>query len=181
MLTDLQKRKLSRYFRVYDLDRDGKVGSDDFERIVENLRALHEIDRGSTEFAELRDGFMSRWDTMRWWADRNGDGGVDVSEWLSYWEELLARDQRYEDEVASLLSRVFSLFDANGDGVIGPDEFAAFYGVYDLEAPLARSVFQQLDANGDGVISRDELEQIGHEFYRGNDPEARGNGLYGPY
>ena len=181
MLSELQKRKLTRYFRVYDVDNDGRVGPQDFERVLENLRALHGLDADSAAFAELRSGFLGYWDTLRWWADRDGDGGLDVAEWLKHWDELLGRDQRYEDEVASLLARVFSLFDTDADGLLGPDEFTAFYGAYGLDAALARAVFGDLDADGDGVISRDELERITHEFYRGKDPDARGNRLYGPY
>lgn len=181
MLGALQKKKLTRYFRVYDIDNDGRVGPRDFERVVENLRTLHGLDVDSPGHLELKEGFMRSWDDLRWWADRDGDGGVDVDEWLDYWEELLSREQRYEDEVAGLLSRVFSLFDRDGDGRLGIEEFQAFYGVYGLDPSLARSIFAELDVNHDGAISREELEQLGHEFYKGNDPEAPGNRLFGPY
>ena len=36
MLTDLQTKKLTRYFEVYDIDDDGVIQASDFERIVEN-------------------------------------------------------------------------------------------------------------------------------------------------
>ena len=36
MLTDLQTKKLTRYFQVYDIDDDGAIEASDFERIVEN-------------------------------------------------------------------------------------------------------------------------------------------------
>jgi len=181
MLTDLQKRKLTRYFHVYDIDRDGRVGPLDFERVLENVRVLHHLETDSPDYQSLREGFMARWDTLRWWADRDGDGGVDLDEWLEYWDELLGRGPRYEEELVSLLSRLLSLFDHDSDGVLGPDEFVDFYGVYGLSPALARSVFAELDANSDGVISKSELEEIGHQFYRGNDPDAPGNRLFGPY
>jgi len=41
MLTDLQTKKLTRYFQVYDIDDDGAIEASDFERIVENVRVLH--------------------------------------------------------------------------------------------------------------------------------------------
>ena len=182
MFSELQKRKLTRYFRVYDMNNDGRVAASDFERVVENLRALHDLDVESARFAEIRDGFMSRWDNMRWWADRDSDGSLDLVEWLRYWDELLSRKQRYEDEVAAVLKRVLSLFDTDDDGVIGPGEFASFYDVYGLDSSLASEVFERLDANGDGVISREELETISEQFFlERSDAEARGNHLYGPY
>ncbi len=47
MLTPLQRMKLARYFTVYDVDDDGKVGLRDFERVLANVRVLHGLAAGS--------------------------------------------------------------------------------------------------------------------------------------
>lgn len=181
MLSELQEKKLTRYFRVYDVDDDGRIGRPDFERVVENVRILHGLSDDSPEHRALRRGYLERWDGIRESADGDGDQGVDLGEWLSYWGRLLEDDDRYEAEVAMVTDRLFALFDTDEDGEIGPDEFCDFYGIFGLSAALARRVFVELDQNGDGVISREELASIGHQFYRGDEPGAPGNLLFGPY
>ncbi len=180
MLSDLQTKKLTRYFEVYDVDDDGQIDAGDFERVLENVRILHGESDSSPTYVDLRVAYMGRWDKLQASADIDRDGGVDVDEWLAYWQQALDDDTRYEAEVSSITNTLFTVFDTDEDGEIGPDEFCDFYGVYGLSAALARSVFTELDANSDGVISRDELLEISREFYRGNDPEAPGNILFGP-
>ena len=180
MLTDLQRRKLTRYFRVYDIDDDGRIGAADFERVVENVRILHGLSPDSPAHRELREAYLRRWRALRTSADVDGDGGVDLDEWLEYWDGVLGADDRYEVEVASLVRRLFELFDTDEDGVLGPREFADFFGIYGLATDLARATFERLDTDGDGVITRDELVDLTHQFYRGDDPDAAGNRLYGP-
>lgn len=180
MLTDLQRRKLTRYFRVYDIDDDGHIGPADFERVVENVRILHGLGTDSSAHHALREAYLGRWEALRTSADADENGVVDLEEWLAYWDGVLRSDERYEIEVAAVVRRLFEVFDTDEDGVIGPQEFADFWGVYGLASGLARRTFQALDANGDGVMSRDELLAIGRQFYRGDDPSAPGNRLFGP-
>jgi juvenile hormone diol kinase len=181
MLSDLQRKKLTRYFRVYDVDDNGRIGPHDFERVVENVRILHGLSDDSPAHRQLHEGFMRRWRALRDSADDDADGGVDLEEWLEYWEGVLEEDDRYSREVASVTARLFEIFDTDEDGVLGPREFCDFYGIFGLSASLARDVFQELDADDDGFMSREELLEVARQFYRSDDPEARGNLLYGPY
>ena len=71
MLTDLQTKKLTRYFRVYDIDDDGGIESADFERIVENVRLLHGVDGDGPD--ELHEAYMALWDRLRSHADSDGE------------------------------------------------------------------------------------------------------------
>lgn len=180
MLTDLQKQKLTRYFRVYDVDDNGTISLPDFERVVENVRALYGVDETSGAHASLRDGYMLRWSALAASADKDRSGGVDLDEWLTYWEGVIDDDARYEVEIASVAERLFEVFDTDEDGVLGADEFCNFYGVYGLKSALARQVFIDLDEDGDGRVTRKELMVMAHQFYRGNDPAAPGNRLFGP-
>lgn len=181
ILTDLQTKKLTRYFQVYDVDDDGQIDSGDFERVLENVRVLHGQSDHSQLYLDLRVAYMGRWDRLQSGADMDRSGGVDLDEWLAYWQHALDDDARYEAEVAAVVDKLFTMFDTDEDGVIGPDEFCDFYGVYGLPLALARTVFIELDTNQDGVISRDELLDMARQFYRGDDPGAPGNMLYGPY
>lgn len=180
MLTDLQKQKLTRYFRVYDVDDDGRIARPDFDRVVENVRALYGADDRSALHRDLEHGYLLRWEALAASADTDHDGGVDLDEWLGYWEEVLSDQDRYEREVGMVAERLFEIFDTDEDGVLGPDEFCNFYGVYGLKSALARQVFLELDEDGDGTVTRDELVVMAHQFYQSNDPNAPGNRLFGP-
>jgi Ca2+-binding EF-hand superfamily protein len=180
MLSDLQQQKLTRYFHVYDVDDDGRIAQPDFERVVENVRALHDADEASAVHRRLREGYMRRWDALRASADADEDGGVDLAEWLAYWDGVLADPERYETEVAAVTRTLLDVFDTDGDGVLGIDEFCNFYGVYGLKSEMARRAFTALDLDGDGSVTRDELLAMAHEFYRGDDPATPGNRLFGP-
>lgn len=181
MLSDLQTKKLTRYFQVYDVDDDGRLDAADFERVVENVRVLRGEKDRSEAYRALRAAYMVRWESLRSAADTDFDGGVDLDEWLAYWQLALEDDDRYEAEVEAITDGLYTVFDLDEDDSIGPDEFADFYGVFGLDRELARTVFRELDANGDGVITRDELLEISRQFYRGTDVEAAGNLLFGPY
>lgn len=179
MLTDLQKQKLTRYFRVYDVDDDGRIARPDFERVVENVRALYDADENSPAHRFIRDGFFRRWEALRSSADVDHDDGVDLGEWLVYWDDVLVDEDRYHQEVASVTERLFQVFDTDEDGVLGADEFCNFYGIYGLKSAMARQVFLDLDVDGDGSVTREELMAMAHEFYRSDDPQAPGNRLFG--
>lgn len=179
MLTDLQIKKLTRYFQVIDIDDDGEIRARDFERITENVRILHGDD-GSTEQNGLEAAYRDRWQRLRS-ADGDGDGGVDIDEWLAFWGGILADDAAFELEVQTVTDRFFTIFDLDEDEVIGVREFVDFYGIFGLPVTLAETIFEALDANEDGAITRAEFLDATREFYRSDDVEARGNFLFGPY
>ena len=180
MLTELQKKKLSRYFRVYDINDDGRIGPADFERVVENVRMMHGLADGSGAHLRLRQGYTERWEAISSAADVDADGSVDLGEWLAYWGSVLGDEDRFQAEVSVLQARFFEIFDIDEDGYIGPDEFCNFFSCYGLSAAQARQVFMDLDANGDGRVTHEELMAMAQEFYRGDDPQAPGNVLFGP-
>lgn len=180
MLTDLQQKKLTRYFQVYDVDDDGRIARADFERVAENVRALYGAGETSSAHRLIRDGFLRGWEALRAAADVDDSGAVDLEEWLSYWDGVLADGERYQDEVISVTERLLRVFDTDEDGVLGADEFCNFYGIYGLKSAMARQVFLDLDLDGDGNVTRQELLDMAHEFYLSDDPDAPGNRLFGP-
>ena len=180
MLSTLQRQKLTRYFRVYDVDEDGSIGRMDFERVLENLRVLHRLGQRSAGWSALREAYLKRWEGIRQSADVDEDGSVDLQEWLDYFDEVLGDDSRYQEEVSGLVDRLFGLFDYDESGRIDVDEFCNFYGCYGLKAQMAREAFHELDQDDDGVISRAELTRMAEQFYRSDHASAPGNLLYGP-
>lgn len=181
MLSDLQRAKLTRYFWMYDVDEDGEIGPRDFARVLENIRILYRVPDHSLAFRLLKETFSRRWEGLRQSADADHDGGVDLGEWLAYFDQVLSDEDRYREEIASVTSSLLAIFDTDEDGRLGPDEFSDFYGAYGQPASLARQIFVDLDEDGDGAISRQELVDMADEFFHSDDPSSPGNRLFGPF
>ena len=179
MLTDLQTKKLTRYFQVYDIDDDGRIEGHDFARIVENVAILHGSDGSGPD--PLRAAYLALWERLREGADSDRDRGVDLDEWLGYWQLALEDDDRFESEVLSITNRLFAVFDLDEDNGIGKNEFADYYGIFGLSVDLAHTIFETLDTNEDGRLTWDELDLVARQFFRGDDVEEPGNFLFGPY
>lgn len=58
-------------------------------------------------------------------------------------------------DFAAARDQAFTQADANGDGVLSPDEFAAFHEA--MRKAFEAKFFAKTDTNGDGVVSKDEL------------------------
>ena len=181
MLSELQEKKLTRYFRVFDVNDDGRIGRQDFERVLENVRQLHGAREDSPAHEALRSAYERRWEALREVADTDESGTVELWEWLEYFDQVMDDEARYQAEVMGTVGRMFDVFDTDEDGLIGPDEFCNFYGVYGQSASMARQVFFELDTNGDGQMSWEELMAAADTFFKGQDPADQANLLYGPY
>ncbi len=57
---------------------------------------------------------------------------------------------------------VWKKVDANHDGSLSSDEFAAMPRIQNLPEEQRDMIFKRLDKNGDGVLGRDELMHFGH-------------------
>ena len=75
----------------------------------------------------------------------------------------------------------FRLIDADGDGVIGPQEYRDLMASVFVDAASADQAFARLDTNGDGVISHDEFTQLYRDFFTSDDPDAPGSRFWGPF
>lgn len=95
-------------------------------------------------------------------ADTDGDGVLSVEEYTAHLETM--RMERMAERMARRLAR----YDADGDGQVTAEEFAAAQDHW----------FQRFDRDGTGSISREDLEQRrhGHRGPRG----PRGGDRPGP-
>ena len=58
-------------------------------------------------------------------------------------------------DVSAARDKAFTEADADGNGVLSPDEFTAFHQAMVRAFEAAR--FAKIDGNGDGVLSKDEV------------------------
>ncbi|MDY6785894.1 MAG: calcium-binding protein [Cyanobacteriota bacterium] len=181
MLTDLQKRKLTKLFCVYDNNCGGFLEYKDFELILNKLARLRNWSSRSSKYLALQQTFKKRWKKLEDTADKSHNKQVNLEEWLSYYDEILSDEQKYDEQVNALVSVVFEAFDKDGNNKISQSEWAELLSVYNISPVYAPSIFPKLDANGDGFLTKDELLELIRDFYYSDDPSHPANGMFGPY
>ena len=74
----------------------------------------------------------------------------------------LALEQKYGEPPLDAIMEAFSLFDADGDGHITPDELYTMLSTVDnnLEERSVADLMSKADRDGDGVISFEEFYQL---------------------
>lgn len=180
MLTDLQKRKMTRLFNVYDIDGSGMIEAQDYRRLVENFAAIRGWDYGSEAYQRLQNKFMFVWEYMQKFGDPDRSETITLDEFLAYASSLL--EGNYGAIAGSTGSFLFDLIDEDSDGLITLSEFQMFYWGYGIEdEKIAAEIFARLDLNGDGTMSADEFAQHGYDFHYSDDPDCPGNWFFGPY
>ena len=180
MLTDLQKKKLSRQFKIYDVDKNGVLEEKDFAMIVQGLAKVRNWSEGSPGYENLRSGYMFIWKSLEKLADANRDRKVSLEEYLAYHETLLSSKENYEKALRSVAETVFNTVDVDGDGVVTQKEYEQFAAASRIDGPIAE-YFKKMDRKGTGKITKDEVLGLVSEFYHSNDPNAPGNWFFGQY
>ena len=181
MLTELQKRKIARFFHIYDVDGSGVITQDEPERVLRTLAYMRKLDEGSAKFDAFREGFLVYWHDLAADIDVDKDGEITLSEWLNYHDRLLQDDEKFKRTVLVSGKFMFELMDANGDGEISLDEYRLWmHGLGLRDELIVKQVFEKIDLNGNGVISMMEMFELITEYYYSDDPEAPGSWAMGP-
>lgn len=181
MLTDLQKRKLTKFFSLYDSDYTGVLVKKDFELMFQKLSTLRNWSRRSPRCILLEDKLMRKWEKLRQKADTHHNKEVSIDEWLVYYDEMQANPQTCAEEVVSLMDLIFDVLDSDEDGKINQQEWGQLLAVFNQSPVYAPLVFPSLDTNQDGWLSKEEISTLFQEFCFGNDPHSSANGMFGPY
>ncbi|HSH04637.1 MAG TPA: EF-hand domain-containing protein [Anaerolineae bacterium] len=182
MLTDLQKRKLTRFFNVFDADHNNVLTTEDPQQVAHNLGQLRGWQSGDEAYATFELGFMQYWRDFLTLSDKDENGEVTLDEWLAYHDELLQNENRFKQIVLLSAGMMFDLIDADGDGSITLEEYGSWMRAFRIdEGDITPELFAKLDLNGDGTLSRAELIQLTTDFYFSNDPDNPGNWCMGPF
>lgn len=181
MLNALVRRKLTRMFRLFDQDRDGALRREDYERISGNLLRVLQIPRGSTLGDEVLQWYVVEWGELQADADRDADGRVTSSVWLSYRARQLAGPDAFEVMVRPYIEVIATHLDGDGDGVITREDIWRYLSLYgmpdaDREVSLARAV-----PPGARGVTRAELLALARQFYFSDDEATPGSWFLGPF
>ena len=180
MLTEFQKRKLTVVFHHQDMDNDGFLGKADYEQFVKRVGEIQNYPPGSPQYEALYAQNMAVWEQVRQVADKDGDDRVSLEEFLESYDVTLGDEKLYDQLVTQYAQSLLALWDRDGDGRLSGVEYVALCGAWGVGEGAAREAFRHLDRDGNGYLSTEELMQNFKEFY-GDDPDAPGNWIVGPY
>ena len=180
MLTNLQKRKLTRFFNVWDADGDGVITTKDPEQVAQNLAKLQGLVPGSSEREGLYSGLLSYQNDFLKAVDVDESGRITLEEWLAYHEQMLQDEKRFEGTALMAIEVMFALMDQNGDGKISLEEYGKCMKALRIK-DLTEKALQKLDLNRNGILSKEEVLQLTREFFYSDDPDAPGNWALGPF
>ena len=174
MLTEFQEKKVKALFRFWDLDRDGRISSGDYDQVIRNYLEWATPEEGSPEHREIVDRYQGFWGQMQRF-DADGDGVVSEAEYVAAIDAWMSDKQAFEAAMEANVEAYCQLNDRDKDGKISLEEFELTYRAHNLDASAANAAFGKLDRNGDGFISKDELSESIVEMYYSEDPNAPGN------
>ncbi|XP_069114925.1 uncharacterized protein [Argopecten irradians] len=138
----LPKELLAEFAEAFDFFDMKKTGTITTQELFSVLRAMGQ---NATE-AELN--------SMVNEVDADGNGTVEIDEF----EEMMLN--KIDEEVGPEVNKeTFALFDADGDGFIGPEELLAVMRRFGktVSEDEARAMIKDADKDGDGKMSFDEF------------------------
>jgi len=181
MLTELQTRKLTRLFSLYDVNGNGVIERGDYELVAHHTAIGLSHQPGSAEYAQLHTEYMASWNNLQQLADSDNDDQLTLAEFLSGYAALMADQERFGTVIMGLVKTTLRLQDTNQDGKVSAEEHRSYMAAFNAAPTDIAEMFRRLDRDGDGFLTTEEMALNTEEFFLSDDPEAPGNWLVGPY
>ena len=181
MLTELQTRKLTRLFGLYDVKGKGVIEREDYELVAHNTAIALSHQPGSQEYALLHTEYMASWDNLQQLADSDNDNQLTLTEFLNGYESLMADKERFAGVIMGLVKTTLRLQDTNNDGKVSAEEHRAYMNAFNVAPAEIAETFRRLDRDGDGFLTTEEMVLNTEEFFLSDNPQAPGNWLVGSY
>ena len=149
-------KKMKMRFAILDVDTNGVINQDDVALVAKNIAAYRE----EGEEAEKRYFKILKAVTTFVLAGAEVDEETFVQEMKQFVSQPDAKER-----VKKLADMIFSVIDANNDGVISYNEFCQFYKAMNANQELIDTLFKQADTNKDGVIDHLETQESYAKYF----------------
>lgn len=180
-MTELQKTKQIHYFNVLDYNNDGVLEKQDFVDIADRLAEMRDYEEGSSRHTAIRQEILRMWTNARALSGTEGKEEVTLDDWLAHEQEVLDSNVLIESYVQGFARAIFDILDEDDDGVISEEEYLMFFRSFRGDEGDGALAFEKLDDDNNGYLTRKEFLEAVTEFHLSDDPDARGNWLFGPY
>ncbi|WP_293047784.1 EF-hand domain-containing protein, partial [Moorena sp. SIO1F2] len=139
MLSELLNKKHTKNFWVYDADKNGYVEKADLEQCARNLALLRGWKAGMPEFEDISAKYAAIWQKLFQPADINGDGKVELEEYLKVADKSIANfpnSAELQEAHSAKANIIFSILDSNGNGTISLAEYKQFCKAVQLDEDI---------------------------------------------
>ena len=167
--SEFWRKKFRRAVETRDVDKNGFISRSDFELVLEHYKKTADTKEKYEALSQIMFSFC------------DNIGLVDDSLQLSYeevedrWQAMVAKGD-YKD----LFKRIFTYFDANGDGHISLSEWTIHNAALRISPQHAKNSFEAMDTDGDGKVIMDEFVEYHAEFFLTTENKLNSAILYGP-
>jgi Ca2+-binding EF-hand superfamily protein len=180
-MTELQKVKQVHYFNVLDYNDDGVLEKQDFINIADRLAEMRDYEEGSSRYTAVRQEILRMWTNARALSGKEGKAQITLDDWLAHEQKVLDSNVLIHSYVQGIARAIFDILDEDNDGVISKEEYLKFFRSFHGNVEDAEIAFRKLDEEGEGYLTRKSFLEAVTEFHLSDDPDARGNWLFGPY
>lgn len=180
MLTELQTKKWTHLFNLYDADNTGTVTKEDYELKAKTLAKELKLQIDSADYNKMHQEIMADWEHVKKDVDKNQDGEVSLDEWLEHGSTRINNDNMYET-VKKEVDVIFALFDQDQDGSINREEYSTLiksWGASDEDVNFACS---KIDLGTGKSLSKDKFIELLEQFHKSDDSNATGNYMFGSF
>ena len=180
-MTELQKAKQIHYFNVLDYNGDGVLEKQDFLNVADRIAEMRNYEEDSSRHSAVRQEILRMWTNARALSGEEDKAEITLEDWLAHEEKVLDSDVLIRSYVQGIARAIFDVLDADSDGVISEDEYLMFFRAFGGDPDEGRRAFEMLDAEGKGYLTRKSFLEAVTQFHLSDDPEDRGNWLFGSY
>ena len=176
--TELQIRKLHKWFASFDADGNGVVDILDFTGMAQLYCEAYGIAPRSDAWRRMHGSAHVLWRALEQRTGAPNPAKLTLEEWVSWmgsneYVDFILRAAIPFSETA------FSLADADGDGRCNVHELMAAQHRSGMSEEEIHRSFDVLDLDGDGYVTAEGFTQAHVEFYFSDDPAAPGNLMAG--
>ena len=174
MTTAATANRLEQRFKLWDIDKDGRIERTDFQAEAERIIKAFGEDADSPRGRTVMDTYLNMYDFL---ASKAGVGKKGLN--LQQFADVVKREMIEQGNsgfarvLRPTIRAIVDLCDVTGDGAINPTEFRRWVDAIGAGSGAdADESFRRIDVNGNGTLSVDELVEAIKQYHFGQSDTA---------